>query len=357
MKKLKLIVWLLLFGTMSFSMQAQGTTNQTERMKKLAEDYRAAEGEILFFGQVVDQFTNPVAGADVEVSVPVENGWGRPMSYDKRTLKTDKDGSFEVSSKAYGVSQLKGHYLDIKEIMKDGYGGGWYNGTNNGFSFSLSNSQRFQPDPEHPVIYHLRKKLLPEVLLIRNDPMRMNLPASWSGWTNGYDLIEHCQIQNLSRLELNYHPVVPDILMTPRFNTNDGRWTVTLSSGSTNGGILVADQLLYEAPESGYQAQYTFSPTNDPQHKVLRFYLKSREPALYTRVDLDYIRVSPDEFFMQGKTWTNPYGDRDMEEAVDLPGKLLIQLEEEVRTAFRANKRPVRPDLPKLIKESKSKGN
>ena len=45
-----------------------------------------------------------------------------------------------------------------------------------------------------------------------------------------------------------------------------------------------------------------------------------------------------------------------MEEAVDLPGKLLVQLEGEVRIAFRTGKRPVRQDLPKLIQEAKAKG-
>ena len=279
---------------------SQGTTGEAER-KSLLNNYHATEGEVVFFGKVVYQFTNPVVGANVEVHVPVVKNWG-PMSYDKRTLKTDKDGNFEVSDRTYGISKLKAQYLYIDRITLEGFAGDGGTDTNGMFSFSPSNTQRFRPDPQHPVVYQLRKKLVAEVLLIRNDPMRMNLPASWSGWTNGYDLMEHYQIQDLSHLELNGNPVVPDLLMTPRFNTNDGRWTVTLSSGSTNGGILVTDQLLYEAPENGYQPQYTFSPTNDPQHKVLRLYLKSREPALYTRIDLDYIRVSPDEFSMQGKT-------------------------------------------------------
>ena len=321
---------------------------------KSLEQWKANEGDVLFYGKVVDQFTNPVAGVDVEVDVPEQTGFMQQASR-KKIIATDSNGEFEVSSKTYGVQNLKGSFLIIEKMNKDGCEFVRANFTNS-FTFQKGYTDIHVPDKNKPVVYQLRKKLVAEVLLIRNDPMRMNLPASWSGWTNGYDLMEHYQIQDLSHLELNGNPVVPDLLMTPRFNTNDGRWTVTLSSGSTNGGILVTDQLLYEAPENGYQPQYTFSPTNDPQHKVLRLYLKSREPALYTRIDLDYIRVSPDEFSMQGKTWTNPYGDRDMEEAVDLPGKLLVQLEGEVRIAFRLGKRPVRPDLPKLIQEAKTKG-
>jgi len=52
---------------------------------------------------------------------------------------------------------------------------------------------------------------------------------------------------------------------------------------------------------------------------------------------------------------TNPYGDRNLEQATDLPYEVTKQLTDEVKAAFRQNKRPVKPDLPKLIEEVKEK--
>ena len=155
---------------------------------------------------------------------------------------------------------------------------------------------------------------------------------------------------------LNYHPLCVDLLMTATQNTNAGAWTVTFSSSNTNAGIIATDQLLYEAPESGYQPTFTLTLTNNFRDgRALRFYLKSREPAIYTRIDLKYFHVAPDEFRVEGETWMNPYGDRDMEMATDLPSELYVRLGNEATEAFWFGKRPVRPDLPKLIKEAKTK--
>lgn len=337
---------------MFYAAQAQKVTDAVWR-NVIVQSYVAEEGEILFYGKIVDQFTNPVIGVAVEVSVPVVNNLGA-MSYDKRTLITDKDGNFEVSSKTYGVSKLKGRDLDIEEITKDGYGGNWYNGSNNGFSFALGN--RFRPDPQHPVVYHLRKKLEPEVFLFHETDLNLELRTAASGWTLGYDFITHHRLDDIKRLVFNYQPVFPDLKLKATFNTNDATWTVVLSPGNTNGGIIASDQLLYEAPETGYQPEYVFTPEDHPKPvKLPHLYLKSREPTIYTRIDIKYINANQEFFRLSGESVTNPYGERNLERATDLPWEVTKQLTDEVEAAFRADKRPSPPDLPKLVKEAKAK--
>jgi hypothetical protein len=347
-------MWLVLISSMFHAAQAQKVTDAVWR-SMVVQGFHAEEGEILFYGKVVDQFTNPVVGADVEVSVPVVNLLGA-MSYDKRTLKTDKDGSFEVSSRTYGVSKLKGHDLDIKEIAKYGYGGNWYNGTNSGFSFSLGNSQRFRPDPQHPVVYQLRKTGIPAFLFHETD-LEFELRTTASGWTFGYDFIRRHRLDNINLLILNYDPVFPDLKLKATFNTNNATWTVALMPGNTNGGIIASEQMLYEAPETGYQAEYVFTPEQDylKPVKVPHLYLKSREPAIYTRIDIKYINANKDFFRLKGESVTNPYGERNLERATDLPFEVSQRLEDEAKDAFRADKRPLPPNLPKLVREAKAK--
>lgn len=347
------MVWFLMINSIICAAQGQKVTDAVWR-SMVVQGYHDEEGEILFYGKVVDQFTNPVVGADVEVSVPVVNLLGA-MSYDKRTLETDKDGNFEVSSQTYGATKLKGHDLYIKEITKDGYGGNWYNGSNSGFSFASGN--RFQPDPKHPVVYQLRKTGTP-TFLFHEPYLELELRIFMSGQTNGYDFIKGHRFDDTHRLVFNGEPVFPDIQCKATFNTNDATWTVTLMPGNTNGGIIASEQMLYEAPETGYQPEYVFTPEDRAQQvKMPHIYLKSREPAIYTRIDIKSFNANKEFFRLSGESVTNPYGERNLERATDLPFKVSQQLEDEAKAAFRAGKRPTPPDLPKLITEAKAKGN
>ena len=187
--------------------------------------------------------------------------------------------------------------------------------------------------------------------------MNLELRTPASGWTLGYDFISHHRLDDIKRLVFNYQPVFPDLKLKATFNTNDATWTVALSPGNTNGGIIASEQLLYEAPETGYQPQYVFTPEDDFRKPIKNphLYLKSREPAIYTRIDIKHIHADKEFFQLSGETVTNPYGDRNLEPATDLPWEVTKQLTDEVKAAFRADKRPTPPDLPKLVKEAKAK--
>jgi len=51
---------------------------------------------------------------------------------------------------------------------------------------------------------------------------------------------------------------------------------------------------------------------------------------------------------------TNPYGERNLEEAKDMPFRLQKQLEKETKEALRKKQRPAKPaDLPALIRQAK----
>jgi len=312
---------------------------------------RSNERPVIFYGKVIDQFGVPVQGSEIQATIQQAGILYVPGPPEPRiNLKTDANGQFEITG------SIKGLNLIIDQISKDGFEALRPIGKDY-FTYAEGSPSKHVPDKTKPVIYHLRKKLLPEVVLMKNTDFAMVVNKIWSGKPLGFDLIRQWKVEDFENPMHDYRPLYADLVMTATLNTNSGQWAVTLSMGNTNGGLMTTEQLLYEAPASGYQAEYTFTPTNSPRFgKVMRFYLKSREPALYTRLDVEAIRVSPEELRLEGTTWINPYGDRDMEEAVNLPGDLLFDLRSEAKQALRTGKRPVRPDLPKLIQEAKAKG-
>lgn len=340
----------VLHGVMVLAISSQTNAENAQR-KRLLKDYHAMEGEIVFYGKVVDQYGNSVEGASVEVSVPTVKKSGA-MWYAKKTLLTDKKGGFEVSGKTYGVSKLVGQYLYVKRITKDGYAGDWVRGTNRTFSFSTSNAKRFVPDVSKPVVYVLRKKGKVSFLFEEVD-LRFHVRVTESGKAIGYDFIRRRRIRDVEDPSDEDAALVCDIQVKATFDTKAATWAVVLSPGTDNGGIIISDQLLYEAPEIGYKPEYTFTPEDRKPVKAKYVYLKSRKPAIYTRLVIKGINANKTFFRLICESVTNPYGDRNLEQATDLPYAVTRQLTDEARAAFRKNKRPSKPDLAKLVREEK----
>ncbi|MFO1488057.1 MAG: hypothetical protein U1F65_06235 [Verrucomicrobiota bacterium] len=317
------------------------------------EAWKANEGDVVFYGKVVDQFTNPVVAADVEVDVPEQTGFMQRAAR-KKMVVTDSNGEFEVSAKTYGLRNLNGSFLLIEKISKDGYEFVRANSTNS-FTYQKGYTDFHIADKTKPEVFSMRKKTLAPAFLFQETDLKLGSGIAASAWTNGYDFIKGHRFNDTHRLIFNDEPVFPDIQCKATFNTNYATWTVTLMPGNTNGGIIASEQMLYEAPETGYQPEYVFTPEDRPQQvKMAHLYLKSREPAIYTRIDIRYLNAGPEFFRLSGESVTNPYGERNLERATDLPWAVTKQLTDEVETAFRENKRPAPPDLPKLIQGAKA---
>ncbi len=343
---------LLVFGALS-----TGGCAAADALKLMAE-YRAMEGEVEFYGQVVDQYGTPVEGAAVTVSIPTPEGLSQCMLMREKTLFTGKDGRFEVSRKTYGLAQLKARYLYLEDIAKEGYEGQrveWRDRKQTWFCYSTSNTERFVPDPARPVVYAMRKKGQALAFLFGGGRVNFQVPVSRSGKTIRYDFIQSGFIKGDDKPGGKEAIPVCDLQLRATFNPSNATWTVVLSPGTTNGGIIVADQIMYEAPATGYQAEYTYVPKEGQAPTGKYIYVRSRDPAIYTRCEVSRPNANG-EFFRLNltKSVTNPYGDRNLEEA-DVPYEVRKQLTAEVEAAFRQNKRPERPDLPKLVKEANEK--
>ncbi len=134
---------------------------------------------INFWGQVLDHEGNPIAGA--QVNLTVDYGWTRSpteggMAQKTIALKTDEGGNFAVTNE-------QGHGFDVKSIEKEGYR--LSNKVSRSYSYSWS-ANIFHPNQNSPVIFKMWKTNGAEPLI---QPHEWNGNVSCDGATNRFDLI------------------------------------------------------------------------------------------------------------------------------------------------------------------------
>ena len=110
------------------------------------------QGRIDFYGKVIDENTNPVAGATVSfhwVEAPTADG------NRSATTVSDLGGLFELHDQVgldLGVSVGKADYYASRR-------------DNDTFNYGPLRGKSFSPDPLNPIIFHLLKKGRPEPLM------------------------------------------------------------------------------------------------------------------------------------------------------------------------------------------------
>lgn len=358
--KLQMLKRFLVSGVFLLSMSALANNNDlssieregAEKKMQLINAARQKEDVALsFYGQVSDQYHEAVEGAVVDAQITyfvpdVDKLFGATKSL---VLRTDSKGVFSIEGE-------KGRSIYIKSISKPGYDGALLTDQNRSFKYSEhGNRKPFVAEKKFPVSFSMRKQGATTFLLSTAD-WSFQISVNESGQTKGYDLVRATPVRDITRLVLNDEPLVCDLQMKTTFSTNNATRTVTLSPGNTNGGIIVSDQLLHEAPDTGYQPEYAFAVEDGKPLNAKYIYLKSRDPIIYSRLAIEYLTVAKTFVRLRGPSITNPHGDRNLEQAGDLPYEVTKQLTDEAKRAFRQNKRPEKPDLPKLIKEAKDKG-
>lgn len=330
--------------------------SNTATDRRTLAQWKAGEGEIRFYGKVVDQTGAPVVGATIGIDVPEQTGFMQRASR-KQTVMTDENGCFDIASKTYGLKELRGSFLFIESIDKNGYEYTRDTNLKTSFIYRREDTDCHVPKKGQPVVFKMRKIKASPTFLCQEMYLGLETRVNMSGNSIGYDFIRHHRINDTHNLVYDGGSLSPDLLVKATFNTNDATWAVVLSPGGTKGGIIVSEQLLYEAPDSGYQPEYTFTPQDHKTPQAKYIYIRSRDPAIYSRYEIEYINANKDFFRLSGKSMTNPYGERNLEQATDLPYEITKRLADETKAAFRQDKRPGKPDIQKLTDEAKGRAD
>jgi hypothetical protein len=137
----------------------------TPMLQALNRHERRLQSTIEFFGKVVDETDQPVAGAKVTVEIESANwraqfnaeGDVRDLAVNRELiLETDADGRFAVEG-------IQGYFLGIERIEKDGYE--WMlqrtansDGAHFGFgAFGSGQPWSFLSDRSRPIIFRMKR--------------------------------------------------------------------------------------------------------------------------------------------------------------------------------------------------------
>lgn len=244
-----------------------------------------------FYGKVVDENTNPVAGANITF------GWSEFPTEDgarKATTASDADGLFSLRDQ-------RGPALDVW-VSKPGYvsshNGQW------GFIYAHG-ATKYMPDSSSPVLFVLHKKGEGTSLITSQNGMKsdvwVRVPPDNRPVT--VDLLQ-------KQANANGQLVVRQFKPPFREATN---WSFSLS---IPGGGLVEnqDEFQFEAPESNYQSTLEFdfnkSQTNWTTQVTKQFYIAFGEPRKYGWLRVES-NLGQETIFLTYAI--NPSGSRNLE--------------------------------------------
>lgn len=283
------------------------------------EHLKAMNKPILFFGKVVDQFEKPVVGAAVVAGIAkIDPENPNPLSWwisvKEFRVTTDGDGLFDL--KGHGTS------LHINKIELPGYELDQLAEPTT-FKYSrYEGGEIHSPDQSEPVVIHLRKKGKPAFMVgsrHKNDEFSFRLDPEKQPEKGIYLvkpwLTETGQEGTLPRgktLKLNDRRKDETDLKFVAEWTADA-CVIRFLPQLTGSGIIVTDELLHEAPESGYEQEDDFKIQLPAPYEVRKhLYVKSEDGRFYSRIDV-VIVVDSDMVHIMTLVWTNATGSRNLE--------------------------------------------
>jgi hypothetical protein len=245
-----------------------------------------------FYGKIIDQHGQPVAGADVALNINLDFGRGGSQK-----TQTDADGLFQftgIRGRSLNIVpekkgfQIEGHGLGLKGL--------------NGPETSLSNR----------AVYTMWKLKGPESMI--HDQKRYNFKPDDRIYT--IDLLSKKIVEGTNDIGDLYVQFQRPPQIKPR---EDFEWSFTMTA--IGGGLIEVtndDYFLNEAPANGYQPQYKFNmtPANPKWHGwngEETFYLKSRDGKVYGHFHIRINPVSHDGSSLEIESYVNPAGSRNLE--------------------------------------------
>jgi len=248
---------------------------------------------IEFYGKVVDEKSNEVAGAKITfqwVETPTQDG--------TRTSATESDaeGLFSLHDK-------RGPSL-IVWVSKEGYyashHGQW------GFSYALGQDIH-SPDPQNPVIFNLRKKGQGVYLITSENGVRLKVDVRVPR-DNSPVRVDLLQKQPSAAGQLEISQNKP-----PWREATEWSFRMSILDG---GFVADEDEFQFEAPRTNYvptvEYHFTRSETNWMTHVTKRFYITFGQPRKYgwLRIESD---IAQETIFLTYAI--NPSGSRNLEPA------------------------------------------
>jgi hypothetical protein len=251
---------------------------------------------INFYGRVVDQNEQPVSAAKIHAQ------WSdfSPNGASSEDTLSDARGSFSITGKTgRGISirvDKENYYTPKRQRISFDYAAFW-------------EANYYEPDPAHPVTFHLRKKGVSERLSAgETQPF---LPAN--GDPTKLDLLNGGQVSSNGEIEITA------VTNTEKYPPYRFDWQASVAV--LDGGLIEHDlEFPFEAPETGYAPRVTFEmPANAPDWKrsvEKTYFIRFGTPPRYGRIHVRFNGASQKVFLTYA---VNPSGSRNLEANTDKP--------------------------------------
>lgn len=250
---------------------------------------------ISFYGRVVDQDNHPIPAAKIEFSWTDLSTAGSSAE----ATSSAADGTFSLVGKKGRVLEVdvskEGFYKVRAERLKSfDYAGFW-------------EAKYYEPDPDHPIIFHLRKKGPGERLTSKE--IQPPLPAA--GDPTRIDLLNGGQVSPNGQIEISA------VTNTEKYPPRVFDWHASIAV--PDGGLIEHDlEFPFEAPEDGYTSRVAFEmPANAPDWKrnvEKTYFIRFGTPPRYGRIHVRFNGASQKVFLSY---IVNPSGSRNLETKTD----------------------------------------
>ncbi len=244
---------------------------------QIREILNANDADIVFYGRLEDQFSNGVAGAEVNFSIQYENASDRGIK--RGQVVSGGNGLFTISG-------YTGANLGIVP-KKPGY---TLATTATSFRYTQISPGFFIPDASNPTVIRMQKLQGAEPLTSINQHYKLPYTSA----PINVDLLAGKIVPSNGDLQITVNR--PPGVISGR---NRLDWSVQIAA--VDGGLIDAanqEKVTYWAPESGYQPNVTLSAlTNGHGVELIQegFFVQSRNGRMYSKVGLLFrINSDPD---------------------------------------------------------------
>jgi hypothetical protein len=251
--------------------------SKEERAIGILSDYN--DVPIVFYGKVEDQFSNTIAGVQVNFEVRIMNGYESTVQ--RGQVMSDANGLFTISG-------YKGQDLGMA-VKKEGYVFVSMNGSGI-YSRLYPEEQRAHPDPNNPTVIKMWKLQGAEPLVGIDKTYKLPYTAA----PINFDLLAGQIVPSGGDIQITVNR--PDGVISQQ---NPQNWSIQIEI--IDGGFIVTSwgeaQTTYSAPETGYESSGTFGNNNGPGAVDQMFFVQSRNGQVYSKIHLLFgINKTPDGF-------------------------------------------------------------
>ncbi len=271
-----------------------------EKAQRLVREFNESHYQpIEFYGQVIDQDSNPVPSVKINVSIlqqqtslPTTSG-DFPLTNNLVRLEkeTGIDGRFEITGE-------KGQGVDIESISKKGY------------EISSKSPNHFEPGIssfEKPAVFKMWKEGAKEPLVSGSHVFGID-----SGKAYTLDLINGKIIEGETDGDLRVS------ITRPSEAKRRDKYQWSFSIDGVQGGLIESDdEFMYLAPESGYEPKFAmqFDPTNSTWKGEVakQFYIRTRDGQAYGRIQMVVHSIYNVHSAIEINYAINPNGSRNLQ--------------------------------------------